>query len=124
LQLAPGVTAVNSQALLFDLDPFFGDKITLNGGALDIGSGVLGFDDFAFLPAGSFDPAATYTLFDGALPIVGTLSGSRSGTIFGQLFELQFASSNTDLVLAPVPEPGTLAFGIIALGLMAIRRRR
>jgi autotransporter-associated beta strand protein len=124
LQVAAGVAGVNTQALLFDLDPFLSDKITLDGGALNIGSGVLEFDDFAFTPSGSFDPAATYTLFDSSLPIVGTLGAARTGILSGQPFQLQFANNNTDLILAPVPEPGSATFGGVALGLLAIRRRR
>ena len=40
LDLSVGVTAANSQALLFDLAALAAsDKVTLTGGALDIGSG-------------------------------------------------------------------------------------
>lgn len=124
LQLGAGVTGANTQALLFDLDSFFGDKITLAGGALDIGNGVLEFDDFAFTEFGFLDPAAPYTLFDGSLPIIGTLGPARSGILAGQQFELQFGDNNTDLILAPVPEPCFAALGGVALGLIAMRRRR
>ena len=116
---------MNTQSLLFDLDlPFSSDMITLTGGALNIGTAVLEFDDFAFTTTGSFDPAASYILIDGDTPIVGTLGSTRSGFIGGQQFQLQFADSNSNLALVPIPEPASLSFGLLGLGVLASSRRR
>jgi autotransporter-associated beta strand protein len=125
LDLSPGVAAANSQALVFDLDlPFLSDKVAINGGALRIGTGVLDFGDFAFTSQPNFDPAGTYTLFDGTSPIIGTLGTAIDGVINGQIFELQFADAGNDLVLVPVPEPGSTLSVLVGLALFGRRRRR
>jgi autotransporter-associated beta strand protein len=123
LDLTLGITPSNSQALVFDLDfPVASDKINLAGGALRIGTGVLEFNDFAFTPQFGFDPAGTYTLFDGTDPIIGTLGAGIDGFVGGQLFRLQVADAGTNLELIPIPEPGT---GLtVLLGLAALARRR
>lgn len=124
LDLTLGVTPSNSQALAFDLDlPFLSDVVALNGGALRIGNGVLEFNDFAFTPQFSFDPAGTYTLFDGTTPIVGSFGAGIDGFINGQLFELQFADSGNDLVIVPVPEPSAALSVLAGLAILSRRRR-
>jgi hypothetical protein len=123
LDLTLGVTPANSQALLFDLDfPFASDRVATTGGSLRIGNGILEFNDFVFTPQLSFDPAGTYTLFEGTSPILGTLGAVIDGFVNGQLFQLQLADSGTDLVLVPIPEPST-ALSLL-VGLAVLQRRR
>ena len=124
LDLSLAVNAVNSQALLFDLDvTFLSDLVLLNGGALRIGTGVLEFNDFVFTPQFGFEPTGTYTLFDGTTPILGTLGPGVEGVISGQPFRLQFADAGNDLVLVSVPEPGAELLLLAGLGALARRRR-
>src|SRR5690606_16793324 len=83
------------------------DKVAFSSGALTIGTGVLGFDDFTFIAsAGIAD--GVYTLFDGNSLIQGSLDESNlSGTFSGFTGTLSFADSGNDLVLTVVPEPGS-----------------
>jgi autotransporter-associated beta strand protein len=125
IDLTLGVTPVNSQALVFDLDsPFASDKIASTGGALRIGTGVLEFNDFAFTPQFGFDPAGTYTLFDGTDPILGTLGAGVDGFVNGQLFRLQLGDAGTNLELIPIPEPGAGLSLLLGLAVLGRRRRR
>ncbi|MHA3770475.1 autotransporter-associated beta strand repeat-containing protein [Verrucomicrobiota bacterium sgz303538] len=123
------VTPSNSQSMRFEIDPFFGsDQVILTGGALKIGTGVLGFDDFAFTSLNGFD-VGTYKLFDGDTAIVGTLNAANlSGTLApGLTGTLGFADNGKDLMLTVVPEPGSatllLASAGSLLGLRRFRRR-
>lgn len=132
LNISLAVTPTASATLLFELGALANsDKITLTNGALTIGAGVLGFDDFVFTSLGELQ-ADTYTLIDGNSPIVGSLdanlanlSGSLGGIFTGTL---GFADGGNDLVLVVVPEPGSvtlLTVGIGSLlGLSRLRRRR
>ncbi|MDB6150765.1 MAG: hypothetical protein JWQ44_2213 [Chthoniobacter sp.] len=123
--IAGAVTPAASAALEFDLDgPDFSDRVIITGGALNIGSGVLEFDDFLFLPSFSFDPSATYTLFNGNTAIAGALGVRINGNVAGQPYQLQFADSGKDLVLVSVPEPGALGGLLIGIACFATRRRR
>jgi len=125
LDLSAGIASTGSGALRFELATVpASDKISLTGGALNIGLGALDFGDFAFSPLAGFDTGGTYTLFDGTLPIVGTFGGITSGLINGQMFQLQLADNNNDLILAPVPEPASAAMCIAAFGLLTLGRRR
>ena len=94
----------------------------LNGGALNIGAGLLEFSDFNFTDIGGFT-AATYTLFDTDFAITGSLGANVSGFIGGQPMELQISPDGTDVVLA-VPEPGSAALLLGGLALLAGRRNR
>jgi hypothetical protein len=99
------------------------DKVALTSGPLSIGNGLLNLNDFVFTDAGGF-AGGSFTLFDGASPIVGTLGSSLSGTVLGLNATLGLADNGNDLVLVVVPEPGT-AFALLAgLSALALRRKR
>jgi hypothetical protein len=111
--------------MIFELGaPGASDKVALTGGPLDIGAGVLEFDDFILSTLAGFFPT-DYVLFDGSLPILGTLGPIRTGTVNGFLAELQLADGSKDLILHIVPEPGAaLAFLAGTAILLGLRRRR
>lgn len=126
LDIGPAVTLANSLALLFDLDlPGASDKVTLTGGAMNIGLGVLEFDDFTFTPLAGFVPEADYVLFDGSLPLAGTLGTNLTGMVNGFTAELLLADGGRDIVLHVIPEPSA---ALAVLGGMAtligLRRRK
>jgi autotransporter-associated beta strand protein len=125
--LSLAVAPVNSQSLTFELGTVGGsDKVTLTGGALNIGTGVLAFDDFTFTALGGFG-VGTYTLFDGDTSIVGTLDSNAAnltGSIGAFTATLGFADGTKDLVLNVVPEPSSIVSLLGALGaLLGLRRR-
>lgn len=131
LDIRLAITPVASASLLFEFGTLANsDKVVLSSGALTIGTGVLGFDDFAFTALGNLS-ADTYTLFDGNSPIVGSLdpnAANLTGT-FGGGFTgtLSLADNGNDLVLMVVPEPccaaALLAGFASMLGLARFRRR-
>jgi len=132
LNLIAAITPGNSQSLLFAIDPaVFSAEVAVNTGTLNIGTGLLEFDDFNFSSLGSFNSPGTYVLFhtDGTNSTInGTLGASLSGQIGGVNASIQFANGNNDIVLQVVPEPNamTMMAGSIglALGLQRFRRRR
>ena len=84
-------------------------------------AGVTARDSFAdglpFGRAGSFG-AGTYTLFDTAAPIAGSLDLlNTSGFVLGLPATLAFADGGNDLVLNVVPEPSSLALLSLGAGL-------
>lgn len=126
LDISAGVTASNSQSLVFELGlPATSDKFSLSGGALEIGSGVLEFDDFAFAPQAGFSDGFDYVLFDGTVPISGTFGANLTGMVGEFTGQIQLADGGNDIVLHVVPEPSA-AIALLggAATLLGLRRRR
>lgn len=101
------------------------DLVTVASGKLELGGGLVNFDDFTFTPVAGFD-AGTYTLFSANL-LLGTLGSSTTGPIGSNYTGLlQTAGSTLQLVVTAVPEPSTtvaLAAGLAMSGLVLRRRR-
>jgi autotransporter-associated beta strand protein len=118
LDVAQAVAPPASGALLFEISTT-SDKAFLTAGTLTIGTGVLGFGDFVFNNVGGVADG-TYTLFDSAVPIAGTLDGANlSGPIPGGFFgTLAFADNGHDVVLEVVPEP--MSVGLLAIGVASL----
>lgn len=124
------LTAVTSATgwLVFDLgaDTLAGssyDQILLTGGSLNIGTGLLNFDDFSFNTLSGFAPGL-YTLFN-TTDLNGTLGSNVTGVLGG--YDSTLLISGDLVQLNVVPEPHTvsaIAFGVCALGLVRILRRR
>jgi autotransporter-associated beta strand protein len=123
LDLTDALGIGNTGELAFELG-LAGDKVVLTGGQLVIGAGNLEFDDFTFTNLAGFNPATTYTLFDGTLATNGTLGPGTSGSIAGFPFVLQLINGNADLVLMPVPEPASAVLMLGGLGTLLARRRQ
>jgi autotransporter-associated beta strand protein len=122
--LTGAVTATNSQALAFELDvPVISDRVTIVGGSLNIGAGVLEFDDFAFIAFGGLATDTDYVLFDGDTPITGTLGPNVSGPVGSFTGELRFGDNGNDLILH-VPEPGSALLILGGMAMWGLRRRR
>lgn len=118
--LSGAVGGANVGALVFELGTT-SDMVLLTSGTLNIGAGILEFEDFDFTALSGFGPGS-YTLFDTSSTIAGSLGSSLSGTVGG--YSATVAISGNDLVLNVVPEPaGVLLCG---LGLAAVlwRSRR
>jgi fibronectin-binding autotransporter adhesin len=99
LNLTNAVTPAASAALVFELDtPLSSDRVALTGGALSIGSGVLGMDDFSFSPTPNLT-AGVYVLFEGDTAITGTLAANTTGTLPGFTTSLAKSADGTDLIL-------------------------
>ena len=126
LDISAGVGTVDSQSLAFELaGAGSSDKITLTGGALSIGTGVLDFDDFNFSTQVGFLPFTDYVLFDGSAAIIGTLGANLTGMVGGFDAEIQIGGGGNDVVLHVVPEPSA-ALAILGgmATLIGLRRRR
>lgn len=133
---APGTLAVGGAGTL-DISPANGtgglafrlgtssDLVTVASGKLELGGGLVNFDDFTFTPVAGFD-AGTYTLFS-ANSLLGTLGSSTTGPIGSNYTGLLQTAGNTlQLVVTAVPEPSTtaaLAAGLAMSGLILRRRR-
>jgi fibronectin-binding autotransporter adhesin len=113
-------TANNAGGLAFRLGTA-SDLVTVASGNLQIGSGLLNFDDFTFTPGSGFGQGS-YTLFSSAA-LLGALGGSTSGTVGGLPASLQV--SGNSILLSVVPEPSLTAALIAGLGMgvMVLRRR-
>ena len=123
LDLTPAVTPTNAQALIFELDtPAASDLVNLTAGTLDIGTGVLEFDDFAFSTLGGFGEG-TYTLFETNNAFAPSFGPDVDGTINGFAATLAQSVDGTDLVLVVVPEPQACLLLATGLGALFLRRR-
>jgi autotransporter-associated beta strand protein len=127
LAITLAIAPVASGALLFDLGPLAAsDRVTLSTGALEIGSGVLGINDFAFTALSGLE-AGTYTLFDTGAAINGTFDTSNLNGIVGPGFTgtLGFGDNGHDIVLTVVPEPVSATLLIAGMGsVLGLRRFR
>jgi len=94
----------------------------VGSGNLQIGSGLLNFDDFTFTTGSGFGEGS-YTLFS-ASSLLGTLGSSTAGTVGGLPASLQ-VSGNT-VLLSVVPEPSLTAAMLagIAMAGLVLRRRQ
>ena len=111
-------------SMFFTLGAPASTVISLTGGGLNIGTGVLNFDDFLFTAGGGFT-AGVYTLFGGANALTGTLGSSLTGNIAGQSSTIGLSGNNVILTVDAIPEPSTWA--LLAAGLTVVvtfRRRR
>lgn len=128
LDISAAVTNVASGSMLFDLDtPGSSDEVLLTNAnsGLNIGTGVLEFDDFVFTTTGNVAIGNVYTLFDTGKAITGTLGGNLGGNLGGGLAGiLSLSQDGQDVQLTVVPEPSTVI--LLSLGsfsLLACRRR-
>jgi len=105
---APGSTVVNVQ------------------GGLNIGSGTLNFDDFAFATGTGFG-AGVYNLF-GYTSIAGSMGAALSGTVggFDATISNDILNSAVILTVSAIPEPSSFAVfaGLGAVSVAGLRRRR
>jgi len=108
-------------SMFFSLDAPASTVISITGG-LNIGTGILNFDDFSFTADGGFGEG-TYTLFGGANALTGTLGSSLIGTISGKTSTISL--SGNDVILSVVPEPATGVLLTVGLTIaLSFRRRR
>jgi autotransporter-associated beta strand protein len=127
LDLTGAVTATGSHSLVFELaTPAASDRVTLTSGSLNIGTGVLAFNDFEFSSIGAL-PAGVYTLFDTSSAIVGSLDSNPAnltGAVGSFNATLGFSDGGRDLVLTVVPEPASAALLLAGAGVLLGGHRR
>ena len=97
--------------------------ILLSSGGLNIGAGLLEFDDFIFTELGGFG-MGDYVLFDTTTAITGSLGTNVTGPVGTFTGTLQFAAGTNDIIVRVVPEPTSAALMLGGLALIAGRRRR
>jgi autotransporter-associated beta strand protein len=110
LNISNAVTNAASAALVFELGApttpgATYDQVVVSDGTVNIGTGVLEFDDFNF----TFEPTfrtGTYVLFD----TVDGMTGSLGSVVSGQhgIYNLTLRIDGTDLVLDAVAPRGTM----------------
>ena len=110
-------------SMLFTLGAPGSTVISLSGGGLNIGAGVLNFNDFTFTAGGGFNDGV-YTLFGGANALTGTLGSSLTGNIAGQSSTISLSGNNVILTVAAIPEPSTWALLAAGLTVVITLRRR
>lgn len=118
--ISEAVGGANTGALKFELGSLLSsDKIALTLGTLNIGSGVLNFNDFSFSALSGFTEG-TYTLIDTNSLISGTLGSSLAGTVSGRSVAIAVSGDGKDLVanVGAVPEPSIGA--LLVLGSAAV----
>jgi autotransporter-associated beta strand protein len=101
LDISGAVAASNSQSMQFELAAVgASDLIQLTNltTALNIGTGVLEFDDFVFTNLGGM-VNGVYTLFDSSTPISGTLGSALSGMIGSFSATLSLGDGGNDILL-------------------------
>ncbi len=100
------------------------DQIVVNGGTLDIGSGILDLDSFDFTLLGGFGEGI-YTLL-AADNLAGTLGDATSGMVGGYLASLMIDNDTLILSTTVIPEPALAVtlLSLIALAAAGLRRRR
>ena len=100
------------------------DQIRVTNGGLNIGTGLLNFNDFSFTTLAGFD-VGTYTLFDltGSASISGTLGGSLVGTVSPGYQGTLYQSGN-NILMDVIPEPSTALLAISGFTAAFFLRRR
>jgi hypothetical protein len=106
--------------MLFTLDAPTSTVVAI-AGSLNIGTGILNFDDFTFSTTGNF-AAGAYKLFGGASSLTGTLGSSLTGTVGG--LDSTISILNNEVILTAVPEPSTWALLAFSLTTVVVLRRR
>ncbi|MGH8046615.1 MAG: beta strand repeat-containing protein [Chthoniobacterales bacterium] len=122
---ASTLTLSSTSAFAFDLGTS-ADLISLTGGTLALGSGVIDFSDFTFTPGAGFTDTI-YNLITGASSVTGSLGVGISGLVTaGYNGTISLSGNNLILtVTAAVPEPHEYAIAIAGLlGVVIYRRRR
>lgn len=102
--LGRALSVANSQMLLFELGATGdSDRVEmLDSSDLNIGNGVLEFDDFVFTTTSGF-AAGTFTLFASDHAIVGSLGSNLTGTIDGLAAELSLGLGSQSILLTVAP---------------------
>ncbi len=101
------------------------DQIRVTNGGLNIGTGLLNFNDFSFTTLAGFD-VGTYTLFDltGSASISGTLGASLVGIVGGYEGTVYQSGNNLLLDVSVIPEPSSALLALSGFAAASFFRRR